>query len=115
MPGRRYGDKSRHARDNQRFANRFSKHTDAGAQSPVAFRGDHTHHVDNGLLLRADLHTLFDRGLLAVNSASWTAVVAPAMRAGSYGGVHGRTVRPMKDGGRPSVIAIDEHRRDCMF
>jgi hypothetical protein len=31
------------------------------------YRGDHTNHVTNGLLLRADVHTLFDLGLLKVH------------------------------------------------
>ncbi|MBE2321408.1 HNH endonuclease, partial [Solirubrobacter sp. CPCC 204708] len=30
------------------------------------YRGDHTNRVDNGLLLRADIHTLFDLGLIWV-------------------------------------------------
>jgi hypothetical protein len=32
------------------------------------YLGEHTHHVTNGLLLRADIHTLFDRGLIKVGS-----------------------------------------------
>lgn len=32
------------------------------------YRGDHTDRVDNGLLLRADIHTLFDLHLLTVLS-----------------------------------------------
>ena len=31
------------------------------------YLGDHTNHVTNGLLLRADIHTLFDRGLIKVD------------------------------------------------
>jgi predicted restriction endonuclease len=31
------------------------------------YRGTHTNHVTNGLLLRADIHTLFDRGLIRVD------------------------------------------------
>lgn len=31
------------------------------------YRGDHTNHVTNGLLLRADIHTLFDCGLIKVH------------------------------------------------
>ena len=30
--------------------------------------GAHTNHVTNGLLLRADIHTLFDRGLIKVDA-----------------------------------------------
>lgn len=32
------------------------------------YKGSHTHRVDNGLPLRADIHTLFDLGLLWINS-----------------------------------------------
>lgn len=32
----------------------------------LPYRGDHTNHADNGLLLRADIHTLFDLGLLSI-------------------------------------------------
>ena len=31
------------------------------------YLGEHTNHVTNGLLLRADIHTLFDRGLIKVD------------------------------------------------
>lgn len=31
------------------------------------YLGEHTNHVTNGLLLRADIHTLFDRGLIKVH------------------------------------------------
>ncbi|WP_224229861.1 HNH endonuclease [Xanthomonas oryzae] len=30
----------------------------------LPYRGEHTNRVDNGLLLRSDIHTLFDLGLL---------------------------------------------------
>ena len=32
----------------------------------LPYRGDETNHVQNGLLMRADIHTLFDLGLIAV-------------------------------------------------
>jgi hypothetical protein len=32
------------------------------------YRGEHTNHVTNGMLLRADIHTLFDLGLIRVDS-----------------------------------------------
>ena len=79
------------------------------------YRGAHTHHVENGLLLRADLHTLFDRFLLTVASSDWTVLLSPALRAGYYRRVHGRTLRPMTDGARPNTTAINEHREGCKF
>lgn len=33
----------------------------------VPYRGQHTNHPSNGIFLRADLHTLFDLGLLSIN------------------------------------------------
>ncbi|MBX8827447.1 HNH endonuclease [Ochrobactrum sp. SFR4] len=32
------------------------------------YRGKHTHRTDNGLLLRADMHTLFDKGLVYIDA-----------------------------------------------
>lgn len=33
----------------------------------LSYRGAHTNHVQNGILLRADLHCLFDAGLISIN------------------------------------------------
>ena len=49
------------------------------------YRGSQTNPTSNGLLLRADLHTLFDCGLLAINPETRTVVVANALQASSYG------------------------------
>lgn len=35
----------------------------------LPYAGPHTNHVTNGLLLRADIHTLFDRGLIKIDRA----------------------------------------------
>lgn len=70
--------------------------------------------LSNGLLLRADIHTLFDRGLIAINTsqASWTIVVAPSLRRTQYGGLHGSRVRlPAAQAQQPSSVALDEHRK----
>lgn len=40
------------------------------------YRGEHTNITANGLLLRADIHTLFDLGLLAVNPETLTVVIS---------------------------------------
>jgi putative restriction endonuclease len=36
--------------------------------------------VDNGLLLRSDVHTLFDRGYLGVHPQRYELMVSPALR-----------------------------------
>ncbi|MGV8848445.1 MAG: HNH endonuclease [Propionibacteriaceae bacterium] len=46
---------------------------------PVSESGENR--VDNGLLLRSDVHTLFDRGYLAVHPDSKRLLVSPRLRA----------------------------------
>jgi hypothetical protein len=41
------------------------------------YRGTKDHHVENGLLLRADLHTLFDLSLLAIDPQTHQLLLAP--------------------------------------
>lgn len=63
-----------------------------GCDSPYAleaahirpYRGEHTNVVANGLLLRADIHTLFDLGLLAVNPATLTVVISDQLPGDHY-------------------------------
>lgn len=52
------------------------------------YRGPDTNKVTNGLLLRSDVHTLFDCGLLAVDSKTMTVLVAPQLRDSEYGALH---------------------------
>jgi putative restriction endonuclease len=49
------------------------------------YRGDHTDHVQNGLLLRADIHSLFDLGLISINPKTMTVVIAPELLKTTYG------------------------------
>jgi hypothetical protein len=60
--------------------------------------GEWTNTPSNGLLLRADLHTLLDCSLLAVEPDTLRVVVAPSIRAASDGKLHGRTLRPREPG-----------------
>ncbi|WP_327156902.1 HNH endonuclease [Streptomyces tubercidicus] len=51
------------------------------------------HHKGGGLLLRRDMHRLFDLGLIAVNPANWTLDVSPDLAAyGDYTKLHGQPV-----------------------
>jgi len=42
----------------------------------VAYNGPQTNHTCNGLLSRSDLHTLFDLGKLAIDTKSYTVLLA---------------------------------------
>ena len=46
---------------------------------PVGRQGENR--LDNGLLLRSDVHTLFDGGYLGVHSEKKTLLVSPRLRA----------------------------------
>jgi Predicted restriction endonuclease len=76
------------------------------------YRGQHTNHVTNGLLLRADLHSLFDQGLLAIDTASMTVLLAPQLRDSAYKTLFGRPLHlPKNQGTRPNKQALDAHRK----
>jgi hypothetical protein len=73
----------------------------------MAYEGPATNHVQNGLLLRGDLHTLFDAGLIFVEPDSCLIVVDASIRSSEYGQLHGRRLRvPAAAEKRPSARAL---------
>jgi hypothetical protein len=48
------------------------------------YRGENDHHPDNGLLLRADLHTLFDLDLIGVDPESLSLHLNPLLAGSEY-------------------------------
>lgn len=50
----------------------------------VPYRGEHTNAVRNGLVLRADLHTLFDLGLIRIHHETLEVILAPQLAGSSY-------------------------------
>lgn len=59
----------------------------------VPYLGKQTNIVTNTLLLRADIHTLFDRGLLSVSADTLKVEVAEGLRGSAYGELHGQAVK----------------------
>ncbi|MGR3715242.1 MAG: HNH endonuclease [Thermohalobaculum sp.] len=57
------------------------------------YLGGTTNHPSNGLLLRTDLHTLFDCGLLAIEPKTRVVLIAPALQSSSYSKLAGRSLR----------------------
>ena len=79
----------------------------------VPYRGEHTNDVSNGLLLRADIHTLFDRGLIAVDTDGMTVVLDDSLLATAYAALAGRPLREAAErASKPSREALDRHRRE---
>jgi hypothetical protein len=73
------------------------------------YRGEHTNVVSNGLLLRADLHLLFDKQLIGVAPDN-TIAVSAQLKNTFYAGLHGITLRvPRLTADRPDPISLAEH------
>jgi hypothetical protein len=76
------------------------------------YRGPDTNKVPNGLLLRADWHTLFDCGLVTVDPSTMAIVVTCALRGSEYGAFHGRPLGvPRRAVDQPSKEALALHRK----
>ncbi|WP_370197995.1 HNH endonuclease [Bradyrhizobium diazoefficiens] len=74
------------------------------------YRGDHTDHVQNGLLLRADIHSLFDLGLLSIDPKTMTVVVAQHLHKTTYGQLAGSALLlPTDPRECPSIEALANH------
>ena len=58
--------------------------------------------IDNGLLLRADLHTLLDARLLWIDPATMTVRVKDVLADSPYGQFDMQPLRPRMDGSYPN-------------
>jgi hypothetical protein len=80
------------------------------------YLGPETNHVTNGFLLRADIHTLFDTNLIAVDPDTRKVLVSPTIQAPMYRALHGQTLRATKTkASAPSGAALWQHREACDF
>lgn len=80
------------------------------------FKGPQTDHSTNGLLLRTDIHTLFDLQLIAIDTSTMTVVVSPELKGTEYGDLAGTELRQPEDAKkRPNTEALQLHREDCGF
>lgn len=77
------------------------------------YKGPKTNQASNGILLRADLHRLWDTGLLAVHESSHQVLVASRLVATDYAlTLAGRTIRkPEKSSQLPSSVALEQQRK----
>lgn len=58
----------------------------------VPYLGEQTNRPDNALLLRSDIHTLFDRELLTVDPKTFRVRLSGALNPGPYGEFSGRMI-----------------------
>lgn len=79
------------------------------------YRGNDTNDPTNGLLLRADIHTLFDRHLISVNPKTNTVAVAAQLLGTYYERFAGkRLTLPRSNDERPSTRALAEHYEEFL-
>lgn len=77
------------------------------------YRGAASHEAGNGLLLRSDLHTLFDLHLLTVLPVG-AVRVAPELMGTEYEQFDERQIRPpIETTHAPSRVALEEHNAAC--
>jgi len=78
------------------------------------YLGPKTNHPQNGILLRSEVHVLFDIGLISIDPRTMTVQVHPNLQNTEYGRLAGRPVRLPQDAAmQPSRDALAEHQRRC--
>lgn len=78
------------------------------------YMGVHTNHITNGLLLRADIHTLFDLRHIAVDTTTMKVRLADVLKGTKYWTLNGKPLSlPKNEKWHPSVLALDNQRREA--
>lgn len=74
------------------------------------YRGERTDYTQNGILLRSDIHTLFDIGQLGFAPGSYKVILSKSLKATVYGKLKGKKLRPpSRLDNRPSDGALRRH------
>ncbi|MFC2034209.1 HNH endonuclease [Chloroflexota bacterium] len=77
----------------------------------IPYQGEYTNNVSNGLLFRADIHTLFDLGLIAIDSQDMRIKVSPVLCQTEYANLKDiQLALPENPQNWPSIEALNYHR-----
>lgn len=77
----------------------------------LPYFGPSTNHPTNGLLLRADVHVLFDLGYIGVSTERMTIRISPRLKQTTYFELDGMLIKtPAHVEFRPNKEALDIHR-----
>lgn len=68
-------------------------------------------HSENGILLRSDIHVLFDQGLIWINPRTMTVVIDPRLKKSVYEQYQGRPLPIRSDGSQISKIYLKQAKR----
>jgi hypothetical protein len=75
------------------------------------YTGPKSNHPCNGLVLRADLHNLFDQHLLGIDPVSRRVFISPRLMATVYKIFHGKTLMPVQARFGPHTKCLEERYR----
>lgn len=76
----------------------------------VPYCGEDTNHIQNGLLLRSDIHTLFDMGKIGIDPLSHNVIVSKSLSGTVYQNLNGKkSVEPSDARNRASADALQRH------
>jgi len=82
----------------------------------IPYRGEDTNHPSNGVLLRADLHSLFDLGYISIDPGSYRVTIAPELIGTVYESLNNHKINlPSQDHQKPSNEALQEHLKEFGF
>lgn len=79
----------------------------------IPYRGQETNKIQNGILLRADIHTLFDLRLLSIDEEKFSVIISPKLKNTYYSQYEGKVINlPNKLEFYPSKEALKKHRNE---
>lgn len=77
------------------------------------YMGHQTNTLQNGLLLRTDIHTLFDLGKIAICPNQFRIILHPDLKRGYYSALEGKMIAvPKNKSAWPSKFAIEKHKKE---
>lgn len=72
--------------------------------------GKDTNHTQNGLLLRSDIHTLFDLGRIGFDPVTGKVIVSASLRGTVYEKLEQESLRsPLQSKDRPNAVVLRKH------
>ncbi len=81
----------------------------------IPYRGPDSNHVTNGLLLRADIHNLFDLYLISVHPETYEIMIAPNLTATCYQEFIGQKLALPRDKlALPNKKALEKHDQEFL-
>lgn len=76
----------------------------------IPYRNENLNHPTNGILLRADVHILFDMGLVSVEPETYKVAIAGKLSDTVYGGMNGKRINlPKNKDLHPNSDALGQH------